>query len=400
MPADEDVTRRPDDVPSVPVSPATRTDPATPPRRRWPRRLVWTATTLVLVLAVAVGAVGWYYADELLLVQRNEPDRPIEVVSVGDDRVVLIGEGADEAQITGLEWDGGYARLGAQAWSTAGAAVEREFIAFPDVPEVGTFAQLHFYAAPVDLASVSDLDVEEITFDAELGALSATFVDGDSPRWVIFVHGRGATRAETYRLLPAVAETGHPSMAISYRNDEDEPADPDGEFGLGWTESADLASAVDYALARGAEDVVLVGFSMGGAIVGNYVRTEGDEHLAGLVYDSPVLSWTDTLDFEADNRGLPSFLTPLASAAVRVRTGIRFDQLDQVRRSDELTVPVLLIHGTGDETVPVTSSDAFAEARRDLVTYLRPEGAGHVQAWNADPEGYEAAVTEFLRSLP
>jgi uncharacterized protein len=368
-------------------------------RRRWPRRLAWTLLSLVLVLALAAGAVGWYYADELLLVSRSDPDRPLEVVEVAEGRITLTGEPPEDAPLTGLEWDGGYARVGAEL-SRDGTTVERELIPFPDVPEVGTPARLHFYAAPPDLAAVSDLPVEEIGYDAELGELSATFVPGDSDRWVIFVHGRGATRAEAFRLLPAISELGHPAMAISYRNDEGEPADPDGEYGLGWTESRDVGAAVDYALSHGAADVVLVGFSMGGAVVGNYLRTAGDEHVAGVVYDSPVLSWTDTLDYEAGNRGLPTLLTPLAAAAVRVRTGISFEQLDQVRRADELSVPVLLFHGTGDRSVPVSSSDEFAAARPDLVTYVRPDGVGHVQAWNHDPEAYEAAVEDFLRGLP
>lgn len=355
--------------------------------------------SLVLVLALAAGAAGWYYADELLLVNRSEPERPLEVVAVTDDSVTLRGEPPEDAPITGLEWDGGYARVAAEL-SRDGTTVERELIPYPDVPDVGAPARLHFYASPPDLASVTELPVEEIGLDAELGELPATYVAGGSDRWVIFVHGRGGTRAEAFRLLPAVSELGHPVMAISYRNDEDAPADPDGEYGLGWTESADVEAAVDYALGQGAADVVLVGYSMGGAVVGNYLRTAGDEHVAGVVYDSPVLSWTDTLDYEAGNRGLPTFLTPLAAAAVRVRTGVSFAELDQVRRADELSVPVLLFHGTGDRTVPVTSSDAFAAARPDLVTYVRPEGVGHVQAWNADPAAYEAHVADFLRGLP
>lgn len=386
MPHDTDVASEP-------------TDAEPTRRRRWPRRLAWALLSVVLVLALAAGAIGWYYADELLLVRPSEPDRPLEIVAVTESSVTLVGEPPEDAPLTGLEWDGGYARVGAEL-ARDGDAVERELIPYPDLPEVGAPARLHFYASPLDLASVSDLPVEEITFATELGPLSATYAPGDSDRWVIFIHGRGATRAEAFRLLPAVSELGHPAMAISYRNDDGEPADPDGEYGLGWTESADVEAAVDHALAHGAADVVLVGFSMGGAIVGNYLRTAGDDPVAGVVYDSPVLSWSNTLDYEASNRGLPTFLTPLAAAAVRVRTGISFAKLDQVRSADELSVPVLLFHGTGDRTVPVTSSDEFAAARPDLVTYVRPEGIGHVQAWNADPDSYVAAVADFLRGLP
>lgn len=360
--------------------------------------LVLTAIPLVLLLAVTAAGAGWYYSNEILTVTHAEDPFDVEVVDVRDGVVVLAGQGVDHPQSTGLEWEGGYARLLAGAEATTGGVL-REFEPFPDTPEPGTPARLDFYAAPDDFSAVSELDIQEVTFEGPLGPLEATYVPGEQNRWVILVHGRGASRAETYRLLPKIAGLGYPSLAISYRNDAGAPQDPNGWWGLGWTESEDLRAGVDYALANGAEDVVLLGYSMGGAIVGNYLRTEGDQHVAGIIYDSPVLSWTDTINVEAADRGLPSALTSLASAAVRVRAGIDLGELDQIEHADRLAVPALLIHGSGDETVPVTSSDAFAQARPDLVTYLRLEGARHVQGWNSHRSLYEDAVDTFLATL-
>nr|WP_246220643.1 alpha/beta fold hydrolase [Phytoactinopolyspora mesophila] len=263
-------------------------------------------------------------------------------------------------------------------------------------------ARTSFYAYPLELASfrkVSELDADEITYDGPLGAYPATYVPGEQSRWVIHVHGRGATRAEAYRLIPTIYQRGYPQLAISYRNDDDAPQDPDGEYGLGWTESEDLAAAVEYARSQGAGDVVLVGYSMGGAVVGNYLRVHGSDGVAGVIYDSPVLSWGDVLAFESGNRNLPAVAGTVASAVVRMRTGINLGEMDQVKHADRLDVPVLLFHGSADPTVPVASSDAFAEARPDLVTYVRPDGVGHVQSWNANPTAYEAATTSFLNAL-
>jgi pimeloyl-ACP methyl ester carboxylesterase len=64
-----------------------------------------------------------------------------------------------------------------------------------------------------------------------------------------------------------------------------------------------------------------------------------------------------------------------------------------------VNVPVLLFHGDDDERAPIKTSDRFAEARPDIVTYYVVEGAGHVRAWNADPALYEQRVEEFLRQL-
>nr|WP_246210800.1 alpha/beta fold hydrolase [Phytoactinopolyspora alkaliphila] len=264
-------------------------------------------------------------------------------------------------------------------------------------------ARTSFYAYPLAIESfraVSELDAEDVTYDGPLGTYPATFVAGGSSRWIIHVHGRGGNRAESFRLLTALQPLDYPQLSITYRNDDDAPADADGEYGLGWTESDDLAAAVEFARARGAEDIVLAGYSMGGAVVGNYLRVHGSAGVAGVIYDSPVLSWNDVLVNESRNRNLPAFAATVASTVVRLRTAINLAAMDQVRHADDLDVPVLLFHGSGDPTVPVSSSDDFAAARPDLVTFVRPDGVGHVQAWNNDPAGYEEAAADFVRKLP
>jgi fermentation-respiration switch protein FrsA (DUF1100 family) len=57
---------------------------------------------------------------------------------------------------------------------------------------------------------------------------------------------------------------------------------------------------------------------------------------------------------------------------------------------------VLLLHGTADVTVPFATSAELAAARPDLVTFLPEPGVAHVQSWNHDPAGYEAALRRFL----
>ncbi len=70
-----------------------------------------------------------------------------------------------------------------------------------------------------------------------------------------------------------------------------------------------------------------------------------------------------------------------------------------LKRADELAVPILLFHGDADPTVPVSTSDALAEARPDIVTYVRAAGVGHVRSWNAGPAAYEARVRDFLERV-
>src|SRR5690625_164166 len=358
-------------------------------------------------------AGGWYFADELTQVRRDPPERPIEVLDVGGGRVTLRGADADQPGITGLEWDGGYARLHADIVRHPDGSVSRSIEAFPDLPAAGTRARADFYAFPRELRTVSDLPVEDVTYDGPLGNYPATYLPGTSgmsrtadraesvarqDRWVIHVHGRGADRAEAWRLVTALHPLGYPQLAISYRNDVDAPQDRRGLYGLGWTESADLAAATQYARDHGAREVVLVGYSMGGGVVGNYLRTDEPRDVVGVIYDSPVVSWTRTLAQHADDRGLPGFAGSIALGVVRARTGVDVTAMDQIRTADTYRAPILLFHGDADPTVPVSASDAFAAARPDLVTYVRTSG-GHVQSCNVDPAGYAAIAARFLETL-
>jgi alpha/beta superfamily hydrolase len=369
--------------------------------RRWPLRVAVGSAAVAVAGLATTGAGGWYYADELLQVRPEPPDYPVEVVAVVGSTVTLSGAGAQEPGVVGLEWPGGFARVGPDI-DVAGEYVLRSISGYPQLPAVGTNVRVAYYAAPADLhdlSRVAGLDARVIEFDGPLGRYPATYVPADGDRWLIHVHGRGATRGQAYRLVPAVHRLGLPQLSIAYRNDDGAPEGPHREYGLGWTESEDLAAAIDWARSQGARDVVLTGYSMGGAIVGNHLRVAGSAGVAGVIYDSPVLSWPDILVYQARLRGVPAFGATVAASVVRARTGINVWAMDQVAHADRLDVPVLLVHGSADTTVPVTSSERFAAARPDLVTFLRTE-AEHVRSWNLGPSVYEGAVEEFLTGLP
>ncbi len=81
------------------------------------------------------------------------------------------------------------------------------------------------------------------------------------------MHGRGARREETIRALAPLLAEGWTCLVPTYRNDEGVPAGPDGRYALGLSEWRDIDAAMGYALARGADELLLAGWSMGGAIV-------------------------------------------------------------------------------------------------------------------------------------
>lgn len=110
-----------------------------------------------------------------------------------------------------------------------------------------------------------------------------------------------------------------------------------------------------------------------------------------------MLSLHELLELQAEDVGIPDPLVePLlvaTKAAAVVRTGMDFAALERVARWDA-DVPVLLVHGDADTTVP---DGPTALARRlDNVAPERPAGVGHVAWSEEDPAAYAAALERFL----
>ena len=81
-----------------------------------------------------------------------------------------------------------------------------------------------------------------------------------------------------------------------------------------------------------------------------------------------------------------------------LRTGIRWDDLTQVRYAEGFATPMLIFHGQADQTVPPAVSDRFAAARPDLVRLVRVEGANHVESANVDAARYAWELTTWLEA--
>jgi len=310
----------------------------------------------------------------------------------------------------------GHARVGGIRSETADT-VTRELLAV-DFGDLDTARRGRFngwlYLSPGDL----DVPFEEVTVDTELGPAPAWLVPPgrtaqeppDAPdRWVIQVHGRAVVRAEAIRAIGVFRDAGYTSLLISYRNDTEAPPSADARYALGDTEWRDLDAALRFALDRGARSIVLMGWSMGGAIaLQALTRSTVAENVAGLVLDSPVIDWVTALDFQARAKGIIRPLRSLVYAMLgnrwgRIFTGQRepidFARLDFVTRASELHVPILLLHSDDDAYIPADASHALAAARPDIVTLVAFTGARHTKLWNRDPQRWNAAIAKWLAAL-
>ena len=347
---------------------------------------------------------GWFYS-RLLLAPRVQRVYPERVLDANADTVTLAASRLTvQPGVWGLRWpsapDGTLAAIG-EIIERRNGAVERRLLDGP-TPPVGTEAVID--AGPFDPdPSARGLAFEEVQVPTPLGPAPAWVVPaGTGSTWAVMVHGRGGRRREALRVLPAVAKVGVTSLVISYRNDEGAPPSPDGRYHLGDTEWEDLEAAVEFAVSRGAERIVLVGWSMGAAIIGAFLdRSRLAELTTAVVWDAPLADWRATLRQQARNRRLPAGMAHLATAVTRHRIGIDFDRFDLTRNPPAVRPPTLVFHSSGDTVIPVSVSRRLAAAAPSLgwsVQYVEVPDVEHTASWNADPEAYEATVTTFLRT--
>ncbi|WP_432503360.1 alpha/beta hydrolase [Kineococcus arenarius] len=381
------------------------------------RRAVLGAAASGAVLAAgtaaAATAVATAFARAVVTPARHKPD-DVEVLQVGPHRVVL-GATADTVVPGryGVWTDGGrgHLRVG-RVLEATGERVTRELLgvdAGTPRPGAGRWNQYFFAGTPRGALGLAH---EDVVVRSEVGELPCWRVPAPAAAqggtWAVLVHGRGATREEALRALPPLHELGLTCLVPAYRNDADGPPSPARRYGLGDTEWHDVEAACRYALEHGARRLVLVGWSMGGAIALQLVaRSPLARHVAAVVLDGPVLDWYDVLDHQARRHRLPVRLGryglgllghPLGRRLIGVDGPVDLRRMDWVGRAQELHLPVLLLHSDADDYVPSGPSARLAEARPDLVTFVRSGTARHTKEWNVDPAGWEDAVRRFLRT--
>ncbi len=264
-----------------------------------------------------------------------------------------------------------------------------------------------FYLEPAELG----FPFEDVEIATPVGPAPAWLIPAarHTNRWVIGVHGRGVRRQECLRAVAVARELGFTSLLVSYRNDGDAPHSQDRRYGLGDTEWADVDAALSFAIANGATEVVLMGWSMGGAIsLQVATRSANAGVVKGIILESPVVNWVDTINYQTDSLRVPRVVSAGAQRVISSPWGapltgqaspIDLARLNFVARADELTIPILLLHSADDGFVPPYASRELALLRPDIVTFDEFTVARHAKLWNYDPERFTEDLRGWLERL-
>ncbi len=238
------------------------------------------------------------------------------------------------------------------------------------------------------------LGYEEVGLRASDGLrLSAWFVERGSSLAVVLVHGWGASRASRHVLETAAIyeEAGFDVLMLDLRAH----GESDGErVTLGYREVRDVWAALSWLEKRGYEQVVLHGWSMGGAAV---IQVAPETGVAAVVEESAYADLHPLLRGRIPEvSGLPAFFTPGVFLAGRYLLGIDPLAVRPVEEAKQLSregVPLMIIHSRDDELVPFEHAEELAKVHPGAA-FWEISGYAHVGA-HEHPE-YRERLLGFL----
>ena len=362
-------------------------------------------SSISAVLAAIVVFVIVYYAIETrrqgFKIFWQKLEYFSSVISVDEEKVSFRPRGRDisNGQLDNIGLVG---RTGSLALSgpctIEDGIITRQILSRNGFLEKGAWVRTSLFVHEENPKANLDLNYHDVSFESELGTLTGWHIPEDTNHWIIGIHGHRSYRTETMRFVPTFRKCGLNVLLSDYRNDENAPIDKGGYHMFGLTEWPDLESAVNFCKANGAEKIFLMGHSMGGAILMKYLlESPTASIISGAILESPALDLNKIIEMKAAEipllpRGAEYPVKKLVSRMV----GLRWEDLNYLKRTEELSTPMLLIHSQADETVPVSLSDQLATQRPDIVTYLRLENALHAAAWNTDKEVVESSIGTFI----
>jgi len=376
---------------------------------------MWPVLVAVVVVAVALAGGGWYFADQIrssaLAVEPAGAlplydDVKVVAVSGGQVQLRAIGDqpGLTKPELYGIAWRGGTGHLGAAVKVSRGLVTRPLTVVTGSAPRIGQLAALDRDYFLGDPRAALDIPVRDVVVHGPLGPLPTWYFPGRGSTFVIGVHGQNGTRTDLLRITRIVHDMGFPALAVTYRNDVGTAGDPSGYLQYGRTEWRDLQAAVRWALGHGAKRVVLVGQSMGGAVVAAFLEHSPlSSKVTRVLLDAPMLDLRTVVGYGASQRSLPVIGTgvpgPLVWAAEQIaaaRFGLNWHALDYLASTSWVKVPTLVTHGTADTVVPISLSIKLKALKPSLVTLAQFRGAGHLESWNINRARYTSLLKSFL----
>ncbi len=368
---------------------------------------------IVIVFLALLCYVMWRFSEAILKPEPYSLMPEFKIIEYKDNEVSLP-QPPNKKQFANtkargeylLIWQNGMGRLGDIVEENATTLKRKLELVEGEFPSMGEDARMDSFVFRRNPKKDHDINFEELFLEGPVAKLQSWWIKQDKTKAVLLLHGRRRGQIiETQRALPTIHALGYSTLALSYRNHSESDSSPDGFYHYAETEWQDAKVGLEFLATQGIKEVVVYGFSMGGAVTLELLKQwqkndlgEGLPWLKAIILDAPLIDPRSVFQFGVNRMGFPlaDVLTKGSLLLARWRSGIIWEKLDQRTFAAQIKLPVLLFMGTADSTIPVNIVDEFAAAV-PTIDYVRLNDVEHVEAWNVNPAAYGLKVTEFLQ---
>ncbi|MBI2955068.1 MAG: alpha/beta fold hydrolase [Chloroflexi bacterium] len=245
------------------------------------------------------------------------------------------------------------------------------------------------------------LEYEDVQFTSAIDhvLLKGWFIGSAGTKAIVMLHGVNSIRDDPsvgiLEMAVALSRAGYAMLMFDFRAHGESSGT---EYSLGILEVRDVAGALRYLKGRGATEVGVIGYSMGAATA--LLAAPEHPEIRAIVADAPFADLAELFYSRLhEATGLPRVFNRGVTLMIRAIIGQDITSIKPVQAMARLEErPLLLIHGTADDIVPVEQTYTLQTAgvrNPNLETWIVP-GSSHAQAYRDHPEEYLSRVISFF----
>jgi fermentation-respiration switch protein FrsA (DUF1100 family) len=220
----------------------------------------------------------------------------------------------------------------------------------------------------------------------------------DAEKAVILVHGITSSLVSSLKYVEIFHKRNFHVLAYDHRRHGGSGGSST-TFGL--YEKHDLNACVEWLIERYGRNckIGIFGESMGAATALQHAAIDG--RVAFYIADCPYSDLKTVLKYRLkQDYGLPSFpMLQIAELFTWLRTGLLFRLVSPIRDMSKVKTPILFIHGSQDQYIPVEMTLELYRAKAGRKQLYLAQGADHAQSLRINPHAYDCIIDAFLVEL-
>lgn len=282
----------------------------------------------------------------------------------------------------------------------AGSLFLAKLTLFPETETYDQTIKREIAAGYYEENYINNLTKEEIRIDSDFGyCLHGYWIENNSSKkTVILAHGFSVNLYSSFRYLEIFLSKGFNVLLY----DEAFHGQSGGKFcTMGHYEKYDLRACVSWVEEKcGSDSLIGVhGESMGASTALMCAALE--DRISFVISDCAFEDNVKQLTYQLKNRyGLPAFpLLYLSGFFARFITGYAYSDVSPIKVVDQITVPVLFIHGDSDTFTLTSNTRNLFEKKTGRKELYISRNADHAESLLADRVKYRRVVHEFIDTV-